>query len=100
MPSPRSLLIAFFSVVVGYFLYSPPTKPAWLPSVKRNQTHAATGALVIGISLTASYGTVSSRQDDGSFEDIGRLDGDQAYLDMMQRFSLSSSAHPAYVLPR
>lgn len=57
----------------------------------------APGSFAIGISLTASHGTLSIRRDDGSFEDIGRVDGNQGYLDMMQRFSLSSSSHPAYV---
>lgn len=52
---------------------------------------------MVGISLSASYGTVSIRHEDGSFEDIGRIEADRNYVDMMQRCSLPSSAHAAYV---
>jgi len=54
-------------------------------------------AWVIGISLTASYGTVSIRNDDGSFRDVARVDGDENYRDMMLRFTFGSASHPAHV---
>lgn len=50
------------------------------------------GSLVLGISLIARYGTVSIRHDDGSFEDIGCVDGDKHYVEMMRRFSTSSAS--------
>jgi hypothetical protein len=87
----------FCAVVVGYFLLVPPYRPAWLPLRMPKWTHAASGSLIIGISLTASYGTVSIRHDDGSFEDIGRVEGNQVYVNMMQRFCQPNSAHPAYI---
>ncbi|KAF1847838.1 uncharacterized protein K460DRAFT_333246 [Cucurbitaria berberidis CBS 394.84] len=98
MPFFRSLIIAFFSVIVCYFILVPPRRPTWLPlpmSKRNKQTPASTRCLALGISLTASYGTISIRHEDGSFEDIGCEHGDQNYLDMMQRFSRLSSSHPA-----
>jgi hypothetical protein len=99
MPSSQSSLFAFCSLAVLYLYFVPPRSPTWLPFPICKQTHLTAESLSIGISLTASYGTVSIRRSDGSFTDIGRVDGDQIYVDMMRRFSLLSSEHPAYVFP-
>ncbi|ORY05561.1 hypothetical protein BCR34DRAFT_571884 [Clohesyomyces aquaticus] len=96
MPTLRSYSIASAVVIIGYFLYGPPIITwafGWTPV--DTKPRAPVGSPGIGISLTACYGTVSIRNDDGSFEDIGRVDGDQHYLAMMERFSLPSSWHIA-----
>ncbi|KAL4969143.1 uncharacterized protein BDV14DRAFT_196457 [Aspergillus stella-maris] len=41
----------------------------------------------MGIALTATFGTISIRHPDGTFEDLGRVDGDGRYEDMMRRLS-------------
>lgn len=51
----------------------------------------------IGISLAANHGTISVRCNDGSFKDLGRVDGDGKYLELMRRLSSPSSQHPSYV---
>lgn len=65
------------------------------PSPMRRSMESATGPVAVGISLAATYGTVSIRHDDGSFTDIGRVEGDAAYTQMMERLSLPTSSHPA-----
>jgi hypothetical protein len=51
----------------------------------------------IGISLAANHGTISIRSNDGSFKDLGRVDGNEKYLQMMRRLSSPSAQHPSYV---
>lgn len=71
----------------------------------------------IGISLTASYGnsatclglkwnnihesvyrrTISLRHSDGSFEDLGRIEGDSSYIKTMRRLSSRAASHPRYI---
>jgi hypothetical protein len=98
MTSERSLLVALFSVIVCYFFLVPPTRsPVWPSALTGKPAYAYAGSLAIGISLTANHGTVSIRHDDGSFEDVARVDGGREYLGMMRRMSLPPSSHPAYV---
>jgi len=52
-----------------------------------------TGSYGLGISLTMHHGTISIRNRDGSFEDLGRIDGDDKYLLMMRRLALPSAQH-------
>ena len=91
MPLPRFLFIAFCSIFLCFFIFHN----------RSSRTHFNMNqpleSLVVGISLTASYGTVSIRNVDGSFRDVKRIDGDQNYRDMMLRLSLRSEEHPAYV---
>ena len=54
---------------------------------------AALGTPGIGISLTASYAVISLRKEDESFEDVGRIDGDQSYVELMQRLSTREAQH-------
>jgi hypothetical protein len=99
MASFGFLLIAF-SAFVCYFFYVPPSLPAWLCFRMGKDTRPSAGSVALGISLTASYGLVSVRDHNGSFEDIGRIEGSHEYLTMMRRFALTSSSHPAYVLSK
>ena len=57
----------------------------------------ATKSYGIGISLAANHGIIFVRSDGGSFKDLGRVDGDGKYLEMMRRFSSPSAKHPSYV---
>jgi hypothetical protein len=41
----------------------------------------------VGISLTASYGVVSLRKDDGTFEDVGCIEGVEDYAELIERLS-------------
>jgi hypothetical protein len=41
----------------------------------------------VGVSLTLSYAAVSLRSEDGTFEDVGSIDGDKEYKEMMRRLS-------------
>ena len=41
----------------------------------------------VGVSLTASYGVVSLRKDDGTFEDVGCIDSVDDYAAMIERLS-------------
>jgi hypothetical protein len=100
MLSLRSFLVTLVPVVVCYFFFLPPSRPSWLRPPMTKDTSVSPRSVAFGISLTASYGLVSVRYHDGSTKDIGRIDGGQKYLDMMRRFSFTSSSHPAYVSPK
>lgn len=41
----------------------------------------------VGVSLTASYAVVSLRKDDGTFEDVGRIENVEGYAAMIERLS-------------
>lgn len=45
------------------------------------------GMLGVGVSLTASYGVVSLRNDDGTFEDVGCIESVKDYTEMIERLS-------------
>ncbi|KAG9238983.1 hypothetical protein BJ875DRAFT_479866 [Amylocarpus encephaloides] len=47
----------------------------------------------VGIAFTATYGTISIRHPDGSFEDIGRIDASEQYISMIQRLSSPEKKH-------
>ncbi|KAJ4293387.1 hypothetical protein N0V90_008670 [Kalmusia sp. IMI 367209] len=49
----------------------------------------------LGISLSADHGTVSIRQQDGRFRDVGKVEGDVEYLGLIKRLSMQSSQHPS-----
>ncbi|CAI7648857.1 unnamed protein product [Penicillium manginii] len=78
-------LIAGLSFIFIYYLW-PSTAPYELgPMTLSNPS--------IGISLTASYGVISLRHADGSFEDLGRVDGDSSYIEMIKRLSSRAAQH-------
>jgi hypothetical protein len=56
-----------------------------------------TSDLVIGIALTADHGTVSLRNEDGSFTDLGRIEGSLEYTKLMRRLASQESWHLRYV---
>jgi hypothetical protein len=85
MSIPRAFLIGIPSVLIVYYFSF-----AFIPTA----TTSTTPALAVGISLTANHGTISIRQDDGSFQDIGRIEGDASYQEMMKRLSPPSAEHP------
>jgi hypothetical protein len=50
----------------------------------------------VGISLSISYGTIAILQPDRSTHTL-KIEGDDAYREVMSRLSLASSKHLAYV---
>ena len=60
-----------------------------------NDEGATSSAL--GISLTAEHGIIAIRHPDGTFSDLGRIDGDEQYIGMMKRLSSPNSQHPRFV---
>ncbi|KAH9208630.1 hypothetical protein DL95DRAFT_467520 [Leptodontidium sp. 2 PMI_412] len=49
----------------------------------------------VGVSLTASYGVVALRKDDGTFEDVGCIESDEEYAKMIERLSAPEAQHPS-----
>jgi hypothetical protein len=49
---------------------------------------------IIGIALAVDHATVSARYNNGTFEDLGRVEANTEYIDLMQRLSLPSASHP------
>lgn len=62
-----------------------------------SQDRSAIGSHIIGLALTANHVTVSSRAPDGSFKDLGRIEGSEEYVDLIRRFTSWDTAHPRYV---
>ncbi|CAI6334389.1 unnamed protein product [Periconia digitata] len=49
----------------------------------------------VGISLSVDNAVISLRKEDGSFEDVGRIEGDQEYVEMMWKLSSRDAKHPS-----
>jgi hypothetical protein len=81
MPAQKYYLIIFASVVV-YLLV-----PFRSLNVDRATTIGLPDMPGVGVSLTASYGVVSLRKDDGTFEDVGCVERDADYAKMIERLS-------------
>lgn len=81
MPTQKYYLLIFTCVVV-YLLV-----PYRSSSGKRTAAIALPGMPGVGVSLTARYGIVSLRKDDGTFEDVGSVEGGEDYAEMMKRLS-------------
>lgn len=65
-----------------------------LRSLPRKQHHLAiTHKFGIGFDLSPSYGTVAVSYPNGSIRSIARVEGSEAYREMMSRLSLRSSEH-------
>jgi hypothetical protein len=85
MPAQKYYLIIFTCVVV-YLLV-----PFRSLNVNRATTIRQPGMPGVGVSLTASYGVVSLRKDDGTFEDVGCVESDADYAKMIERLSAPES---------
>jgi hypothetical protein len=81
MPTQRYYLTIFTCVVV-YLL-----APFCSSSGNRATTTGLPGMPGVGVSLTAHYGVVSLRKDDGTFEDVGCIESDEDYVEMIERLS-------------
>jgi hypothetical protein len=81
MPTQKHYLIIFTCVVV-YLL---------VPFRKSSGNRATKIGLPdmpgVGVSLTSRYGVVSVRKDDGTYEDVGRIESDKDYAEMIERLS-------------
>jgi hypothetical protein len=85
MPAQKYYLIIFTCVVV-YLLV-----PFRSLNVNRATTIGQPGMPGVGVSLTASYGVVSLRKDDGTFQDVGCVESDADYAKMIERLSAPES---------
>jgi hypothetical protein len=43
--------------------------------------------------------TIALRHADGSFEDLGRVEGDSSYVEIIKRLSSLAACHPRYIPP-
>jgi hypothetical protein len=85
MPAQKYYLIIFTCVVV-YLLV-----PFRSLNVNKATTIRQPGMPGVGVSLTASYGVVSLRKDDGTFENVGCVESDADYAKMIERLSAPES---------
>ena len=81
MPTQKYYLIIFTCIVVFLLV------PFCRTSGNRATTITLPGMPGVGISLTASYGVVSLRKDDGTFEDVGCIEGVEGYAELIERLS-------------
>ncbi|KAF2734092.1 hypothetical protein EJ04DRAFT_577142 [Polyplosphaeria fusca] len=86
MPSLKYLFAAGSSILFFYLLLS---------RHQMSETSSAFSGAALGISLAADHGTVSTRQRDGTFQDIGRVDGDASYIALVKRLSQVQTRHPS-----
>jgi hypothetical protein len=53
---------------------------------------------VLAVALTVDHATVSTQYSDGSFKDLGRVEGNEQYVSLMHlRFLSWNYVHPRYV---
>lgn len=88
MPTQHFYLIIFTCAVV-YLLV-----PLRSLSGNRAPTIGLPSMPGVGVSLTASYGVVALRKDDGTFEDVGCIESDEEYAKMIERLSAPEAQHP------
>ncbi|KAH7412394.1 hypothetical protein BKA64DRAFT_658774 [Cadophora sp. MPI-SDFR-AT-0126] len=93
MATQKYYLVIFTCVVV--FLLVPFRS---LGSKRATTIIGLPGISGVGVSLTASYGVVSLRKDDGTFEDVGRIESIEDYAEMIERLSAPGAqrASPPY----
>jgi len=78
----------YFLFLIGIFVY------LLFPSRGANTNRAAAGDMPgVGISLTVDYAVLSLRREGGSFENVGRVQGSDEYVKMMQRLSTPEAQH-------
>ncbi|KAI1178098.1 hypothetical protein F4777DRAFT_539425 [Nemania sp. FL0916] len=82
---------ACFFVIVVLFTFIAWIILLWLPQKRYDRT--LTHTFGIGIDLSPSYATAAVSYPNGSIRTIARVEGDEAYREMMFRLSLSSSEH-------
>lgn len=87
MPTQRQYF-AIFACVAVYLLV-----PYCNWSGKKEAATVLLGMPVVGVSLTARYGIVSLRKENGTFQDVGRVEGDREYAEMMERLSSPQTQH-------
>ncbi|KAF2875121.1 hypothetical protein BDV95DRAFT_591851 [Massariosphaeria phaeospora] len=100
MPFFANVIIAISSILLYSYMipplfFIPPHVQTRLAKFLNLGPGPPAALYALGISLTANHGTVSIRYKDGSFEDVGRVKGDKAYLKLMRRLSLRYSQHPS-----
>jgi len=81
MPTQKYYLIIFTCVVVFLLV------PFRSLSGNRATTIGLPVMPGVGVSLTASYGVVALRKDDGTFEDVGCIESVEDYAEMIERLS-------------
>jgi hypothetical protein len=81
MPTQKYILIIFTCIVV-YLLV-----PFRSSSGNRATKIGLPDMPGVGVSLTSHYGVISVRKDDGTYEDVGRIEGDTDYAEMIERLS-------------
>jgi len=59
----------------------------------------AASSQVIGIALTATHATATRRYSNGSFHDLGRVESQTEYVELIERLTSWGSEHPRYVRP-
>ncbi|KAL2076251.1 hypothetical protein VTL71DRAFT_1194 [Oculimacula yallundae] len=93
MPTQRLCFIIFISAIVLFLLF-----PFRNLSGNRETKIGLPGMPGVGISLTSSYAVVSLRKDDGTFEDVGRVESVRGYAEMIERLSAleAQRASPPY----
>jgi hypothetical protein len=79
---PSSNFKHFLLLLVLFLLYQ-----SWRSRIADARQYRVTPWMPgVGVSLTAHYAVVSIRKEDGSFEDVGRVEGSEAYVGMMRRY--------------
>jgi hypothetical protein len=91
MPSSNSKY--FFLLLVLFLLYQP-----WRVRIAELQYRVSPWMPGVGVSLTAHYAVVSIRKEDGTYEDVGRVEGSEAYVGMMRRYSAEGPGYTRYVI--
>jgi hypothetical protein len=86
--STQKYYLIIFTCVVVYLLV-----PFRSLTGDRATTIGLPGMPGVGVSLTASYGIVSLRKDDGTFEDVGSIEGDEEYAQLIKRLSAREAQH-------
>ncbi|KAH7070207.1 hypothetical protein FB567DRAFT_554722 [Paraphoma chrysanthemicola] len=62
--------------------------------IQLNDAFAFGSFFVVGIALTANHAALSCKHTNGSFEDLGRIDGTAEYIALIRRLSSWDSWHP------
>lgn len=54
-------------------------------------------SLVVGIALYADHATVTVRYQNGTFRDLGLVEGREEYIKLIEKWSVPSSQHIRWV---
>jgi hypothetical protein len=72
-------------MLASLFLVLPLSLRAFALSTPHHGARDCSAISSVGIALTLEYATLSIRLDNGTFTDVGSVDGDEAYEDVMRR---------------